>query len=130
MDNDILLEFKRQALLFIDELIGQFPNEGDLLLLRLFINNKSSLRDNVIKFSDDINKDNKLIKKMIQDRNELFFIQTNLFNPGTNMSRQNKIRDIWTSGLLDPDDKEIMWKWIDTFVYLCDRYITTTKSFK
>ena len=32
-------------------------------------------------------------------------------------------KKLWRSGKLDDDDKKIIWKWIDSFVYLSDKYI-------
>ena len=36
----ILKDFKSQLLTFVDELISQFPSEGDLVILRVFIDNQ------------------------------------------------------------------------------------------
>ena len=37
---EILNEFKTQLIVFLDELVAQFPTEGDLIVVRLFIANQ------------------------------------------------------------------------------------------
>ena len=37
---EILSELKTQLISFFDELIGQFPQEGDLVVVRLFLANQ------------------------------------------------------------------------------------------
>jgi hypothetical protein len=29
---------------------------------------------------------------------------------------------LWRSGLLDDEDKQVIWNWIDAFIYLGDKY--------
>ena len=31
-------------------------------------------------------------------------------------------KKLWRSGVLDNDDKDIIWKCVDSFVYLADKY--------
>ena len=59
---------------------------------------------------------------MIKDRNETFFLEENIFE---NLSKSKTLhfKKLWRSGKLDDDDKKIIWKWIDSFVYLSDKYI-------
>ena len=42
---EILTEFKTQLIAFFDELIGQFPQEGDLVVVRLFLANQIPIQD-------------------------------------------------------------------------------------
>ena len=72
----LLKEFKSQLIMFFDELIEQFPREGNLLVIRIFLNDQVSKEtiikhfiDNIIPIKDEINK-----------RNEKFFTENeNLF---------------------------------------------------
>lgn len=120
---DILQEFKNQLVSFFDELINQFPSEGDFVVIRLFISNQIPISVIMNNFNYQLNKENKLFKTMIKNRDEQFFLENNLFN--LEVGNQNKLsyfKRLWRSGVLDDDDKEVMWKWIDSFVYLSDKY--------
>ena len=66
-----------------------------------------------------INKDNKSIKKMIEERRENFFLTNTLF-PKLKKNLYY-FKKLWRSGNLDKDEKEVIWKWVDTFVYLGEK---------
>jgi|TARA_B100001059_G_scaffold217659_1_gene237124 predicted KAP-like P-loop ATPase len=117
---EVLREFKSQLIIFFDELIENFPEEGDLVIARLFIANQVPIVDLMNDFNHHINKDNKRIRKMIKDRREDFFLHNTLFN--SHKTNLNHFKKLWRSGILDKDDKEIIWKWVDTFIFLGDKY--------
>ena len=120
---DILQEFKNQLVNFFDELINQFPSEGDLVVIRLFLSNQIPIRDVMNHFNYQLNKENKLFKTMIKNRDEQFFLENNLFDlNGTNRDKMSHFKRLWRSGVLDDEDKEVMWRWVDSFVYLSDKY--------
>lgn len=120
---EILLEFKKQLVIFIDELIDQFPNEGDLIIIRLFISNQVSIKDLIENFILQINKDNQHFRKMIKDRNDTLFLEYNIFGKIFGNSKVSHFKKIWRSSSLDQEDKKIIWQWVDTFVYIADKYI-------
>jgi|688.fasta_scaffold03093_23 hypothetical protein len=124
---DILLEFKNQLINFFDELINQFPSEGDLVVIRLFLSNQIPIKDVMNNFNYQLNKENKVFKMMIKNRDEQFFLDNNLFDFNSSSSRDKigHFKRLWRSGVLDDEDKKVMWKWVDSFVYLTDKY---TKS--
>ena len=119
---DILIEFKKQLTNFFDELVAQFPKEGDLVVIRLFFSNQMDIKDVINIFIVTINKNNNEFRTMIKERNESFFLNHDIFD---SISRQKAghFKKLWRSGLLDADDKNVMWKWLDTFVFLADKYI-------
>ncbi len=120
---DILQEFKNQLVNFFDELINQFPSEGDLVVIRLFLSNQIPIRDVMNHFNYQLNKDNKLFKTMIKNRDEQFFLENNLFDlSGSNRDKMSHFKRLWRSGVLDDEDKMVMWRWVDSFVYLTDKY--------
>lgn len=121
---DILLEFKSQLINFFDELINQFPSEGDLVVIRLFLTNQIPIRDVMNNFNYQLNKDNRILKTMIKNRDEQFFLDNNLFDlKGSSRDKVSHFKKLWRSGVLDDEDKQVMWKWVDSFVYLSDKYI-------
>lgn len=120
-ETEILLEFKIQLINFFDELIAQFPHEGDLVVLRLFLSNQIPIKETLDTFNHRLNKDDKKLKQMIKERNETFFLENNIFGP-VKKDKVNHFRKLWRSGNLDMDDKKVIWQWIDTFVYLAAKY--------
>lgn len=117
----ILTEFKNGLISFFDELIDQFPSEADLIMIRIFLKDQISIMEVMIIFNNYINKDDQKLKKMIKDKNESFFLENNIFESFS----KNKVlhfKKLWRSGALDEDDKNIIWKWISSFIYLADKY--------
>ena len=55
----ILFEFKKQLTIFFDELIAQFPKEGDLIVIRLFLTNQIAIEDVMNIFNNTLNKNDK-----------------------------------------------------------------------
>ena len=120
----VLREFKNNLISFFDELIDQFPEMGDLVMIRIFLNDQIIIKDVVEFVSYQINKNDNLIRKIIKDRNEEFFLEDNNFFDGLAKLKDKvlKFQNIWRSNRLDNEDKETIWKWIDSFVYLTDKY--------
>lgn len=119
---EILNEFKNNLIIFFDELIDQFPLEGDLVIIRIFLKDQIPIEDIINIFINNISKDDYKFKKMIKERNEVFFLESNVFD-SISKSKSMHFKKLWRSGSLDEDDKKIIWKWIDSFVYLSDKYI-------
>ena len=117
----ILIEFKKQLTIFFDELIAQFPKEGDLIVIRLFLTNQIAIEDVMGIFINTLNKNDKEFKKMITERDEVFFLEHDIFDT-ISKQKSGHFKKLWSSGQLDKDDKQIMWKWLDTFVYLANKY--------
>ena len=121
VNTDILLEFKKQLTIFFDELIGQFPTEGDLIVIRLFLTNQIPIQDIMDIFIRTLNENNQEFKIMIKARDETFFLEHDIFDT-ISKQKSGHFKKLWSSGQLDSEDKEIMWKWLDTFVYLSENY--------
>ena len=58
---------------------------------------------------------------MIKERDESFFLKNNVFSYFSE-DKVNKFKDIWLSDTLEESDKITMWKWVDIFVILADRF--------
>jgi hypothetical protein len=123
-DIEVLNEFKKQLLLFLDELITQFPLEGDLVVFRLFIANQVYIKDVLDTITLKINKDNGKLRKMAKERNEKFFLNENIFDIEDNVDKNkiNHFKKLWLSNDLDDEDKNIIWQWMETFIYFSDKY--------
>jgi hypothetical protein len=117
----VLTEFKTGLISFFDELIDQFPQEGDLVMIRIFLKDQIPIEDVMNIFSNAINKDNAKLKKMIKDRNEIFFLENNIFD-SISKTKVVHFKKLWRSGSLDEEDKKVVWRWVDSFVYLSEKY--------
>ncbi len=118
----ILQEFKNNLITFFDELIDQFPTEADLVIIRIFLKDQIPIDEVINIFINTINKDGQRFKKMIKDRNENFFLESNIFD-SISKTKVVHFKKLWRSNSLDDDDKKIIWKWIDSFVYLGEKYV-------
>ena len=128
----ILQQFKKQLISFFDELISQFPEEPDLVLIRIFLNDQMPIKDVMDVFIRKINKpaegDGLTIREMIKNRNENFFVENNSLFQEISKMKVNHFKKLWMSGRLDEEDKKIVWKWVDSFLYLSDKYISVINT--
>jgi len=114
----ILKQFKEHLISFFDELISQFPEEPDLIILRIFFNDQVPIKTVIENFIYKLIT----LRDIISKRDETFFLEQNGIFDSLNKDKVNHFKKLWRSGRLDNDDKLIMWKWIDSFVILADKY--------
>jgi hypothetical protein len=121
---EILTEFKSQLITFFDELVSQFPTEPDLIVLRLFLTNQVPIQDVMNIFNHKINTNDQELRKMVKERNEVFFLEHSIFE-NVQKDKVNHFKKLWRSGRLDLEDKNVIWNWMDAFIYLGDKYSKT-----
>ena len=119
---EVLIQLKTQLVNFLDELIESFPDEPDFLIFRIFIKDQIPITDvmNYIVF--------KLLplQRLVKERDEKFFLNNNVLFPEFNNADLKKVdhfRNIWLSEKVDQDDRDVIWSWFDTFIYLANKYI-------
>jgi len=119
---EILNQFKNTLISFMDELLVQFPLEGDLVIFRIYFKDRVRI-DDIMKYC--VHKILPL-KKMVTDRNEDFFLNnSSLFEEVEEMEHKNKVnrfKRLWRSESLDDSDKRLVWEWFDSFIYLTEKY--------
>lgn len=115
---EILKQFKDGLITFLDELIDQFPQEGDLIIIRIFLKDRIPITDMMNTFVINILP----FKKMVIDRNEDFFLNHCNILDSHDKSKVNKFKTLWRSPYLDDDNKRIVWEWFDSFIYLAEKY--------
>lgn len=120
-ETQILIQFKNSLVSFIDELIEAFPQEPDLIILRIFLKDQVPIQDIMNKFIHAVNKDNQQIKKDIEQRNESVFLKNDIFE-AIAKSKAINFSKLWRSDTLDDEERKIIWKWVDSFVLLSERY--------
>ena len=127
---EVLKEFKKNLISFFDELIDIFPKEGDLVIVRIFLKDQMPIEDVLSKFINSINKDDNKIRKMIKEKNEIFFLENNIFEHSVSTTKVLHFKKLWRSGILDDEDKKQLWRWCDSFIYLADKYVKIKNSDK
>lgn len=119
---EILKQFKNSLISFLDELIVQFPEEGDIVIFRIFVKDRIIISNIVNYFVQKILP----LKKMVDERNEDFFLNHCLIfediNNDTQKHKVNKFKKLWRSNCLDEDDRIVIWKWFDSFMFLSEKY--------
>ena len=119
----VLHEFKNNLIAFIDELIDQFPREPDLIIARIYLKDQTDIKDVMEIFTHNINKNDQIIKKMLKERNEVYFLENNSIFENVDKTKLAYFKKIWRSPDLDKENKNIIWKWIDSFIFFSDKYI-------
>ena len=115
---DFLLEFKKQLIAFFDELIEQFPEQGDLVVIRILLKDQLPVTQIMNYFISNVLPE----KQMVKERNQKFFTESNALFGLLGNDRANNLKNIWKSPKLDKDDRDVMWKWIDTFIMMVEKY--------
>jgi hypothetical protein len=68
---EILSQFKQQLVSFFDELIAMFPNEGDFIIMRLFLANNIPIKDVMNIFILRINQNvNNFVRQTLFDKHK------------------------------------------------------------
>ena len=108
-------KFKEKLVAFLDELIEQFPMEGDFIIMRIFVKDQLESKNMLNKFIRDILP----LKDIIKNRKDSFFINHSIVKTPNNPQLFKKL---WESDQLDQDDKEAIWKWVDLLICISDKY--------
>lgn len=121
----LLRKFRDQMVKFFDEIIEQFPTEGDFVIIRIFLKDKIPVEKIMLQFVSNVLPHKEQVKK----RDERFFLSNiNLYsdvNKKFGEQKVNYFKKLWTKSNLDKEDKEIIWKWMDLFILLSEKYKNT-----
>jgi len=116
---DILLVFKSNIMSFVDELITQFPDDPELVMLKLFLENHVDMSILLTGFKKYFAIEQNRI--MFENRNENFFLEHNPFYK-LSSNQFTKIKTIWLSPKITADDKEVIWQWFELFKKISDKF--------
>lgn len=112
-----LAKFKRQLVLFVNDLIIVAPGEKDLYAVRFFIENTIPITTIVDEFYNRILP----CREQIKSRNQDFFLNesSNMFS-GLSNNKITHFSTIWKSNL-DTEDRDSIWNWVDVLVRQADK---------
>jgi hypothetical protein len=116
----IMMEFRNQLVTFLDELIEQFPQEGDFVIIRIFIKDQIPVCDVIGRFIRDLLP----LREQVKAKNQDFFLQNSILYTGASLANDkvNHFKDLWLSNQLDDNDRDIIWKWMDLFITIAYKY--------
>jgi hypothetical protein len=115
---NVLTTFKDSLISFFDELIGQFPQEADLVIARIFLKDQVPIIDVMNHFIHRLLP----LKSKIKLRDESVFLDNDILFEKLSKDKVNHFKRLWRSGQLDEDDKETVWRWFESFIFLAERY--------
>ena len=119
----LLQTFKNQIINFLDELIQQFPDEAEFLIIRIFVKDQIPLGDVLGRFIQLCLP----FQSQIDAKDENFFLESDIIVNalGGNKIGQDvmdKLKSLWKSDRLDEEDREMIWKWLALFFKLAKTY--------
>jgi len=116
----IMFEFRNQLVAFLDELIEQFPLEGDFVIIRIFIKDQIPVADVIGRFIRDLLP----LKEQVKSKDEQFFLQNSILYTGASLANDkiNHFKELWQSKQLDNNDRDIIWKWMELFIAIAQKY--------
>lgn len=115
---NILQRFKSGYMQFIDELLEQFPDEPDLIIIRVFFEDQVPVSVVADAFIQHVLPH----RDMIAKRDEKFFLENNHIFGMLDTGKVLHFKKLWTSKRLDKDDRDAIWAWFSTFCTLMDAY--------
>ena len=117
----LLSYFRDQMLRFLDEIIEQFPDQPDFVFVRLVMKDKVPVDDMMGRFIQSI-----LVEKHIVINRDLSFFKRDFvkgYENWENMNRIfNEVKKLYFSERLDEEEREVIWKWFDLFIKICEQY--------
>lgn len=124
----LMKDFREQLVNFLDEIIEQFPMESDFVLIRMFIKDQVPVHDVLGRFIKDILP----LKDFVKRRDESFFLDNQILyiDGNINEDRIDHFKNLWKSDSLDADDKDTIWKWMDCFIKIANKYHSKYGSIK
>lgn len=118
---EILTQLKKQLIDFLDELIESFPDEPDFVIFRIFAKDQIPILD-IMKYIVE-----KLLplRQMVKERNDKFFLNYNILFERFDEAETKKVnyfKNLWLSPKVDNQDRNVIWSWFDSFLYLAEKF--------
>jgi hypothetical protein len=129
MSDLILAQFQNSLTSFFDEMIDLFPKEADFIKIRIYLKDQVDMQTVMDVFNYNLNRvdvnHDMTLKKMIKDRKDMDIIDSPILLEFFSKDKIIYYKKFWNSPNLFSEDKKMIWKWVDSFVGISDRYIKT-----
>jgi hypothetical protein len=121
----LLQTFKNQIINFLDELIQQFPNQAEFVIIRVFVKDQIPLADVLGRFIKECLD----FHDQIKQKDEKFFLESDIIvnalgGNQMGLDVMDKLRELWRSNSLDQEDRDMVWRWLDLFFNIAQKYKT------
>jgi hypothetical protein len=116
--SSLVQTFKNSLIEFLDQLIDMFPNESNIVIVRVMVKDVLVIEDLLISFKTGLEKEG--VRDMIKDHNDQYFMRHDTLFSNIGSSNINEVKRLWQSGSIDAYNKTIVWAWIDRFVKVAD----------
>ena len=116
-NGNVLNNFKKSLIAFMDELIETFPDDGDFITLRILVKDQIPIQVIMDTLVNDIDN----IKQMVISKDDRFFIDGNIIFE--QLDRVENFRKVWTSSGMTQENKDATWGWFTQFVYFAEKYL-------
>jgi hypothetical protein len=119
---EILKHFKDNLILFVNALVTKFPEEGDIWLLSVVVNEANDV-DEIIRVFGKIVLPH---AEMVHNKNDNFFLEkcsTLLKGIVPDSVELNHFKKIYLSPSFTDDDKQQLWRWFKLFLVLTQKYL-------
>lgn len=113
---ELLVLFKKTMIEFLDELIEQFDQEGDLIVLRFFLSEQIPLETIMLQFNNYVYP----VRDMIKNRDEKFFLERDNIFGSSPKDKVIHFKELYLK--MPKDDRITLWSWFDTFIMICEKY--------
>jgi hypothetical protein len=113
----VLHDLKKNLVSFFDELIDMFPSNSEFLSIKILIKDRAPITEIMSYFVTNVLPE----KELIKNRSDSIFMEKNVLFSLLGPASTNMFKTLWKEQL-DKDDKNAIWKWIDMFVFLAEKY--------
>lgn len=123
---DLLIQLKTQMVAFLDELIESFPEEPDFVIFRIFVKDQIPIADIMNYIAGNLVP----LQDMVAKRDDNFFLNNNVLFSEFDENKSSKVnyfRRLWLSNKVDKEDRQVIWKWFDSFIFLAKKYLEIKK---
>jgi hypothetical protein len=109
--------FKKNMMDFFDDLIEQYPEEGDLIVIRFFLAEQTPVEIMIHRFIDVVLPN----RQRIASRDETFFLTNDNVFGASPKDKVMHFRELYLR--MDDTERATLWDWFQSFVALADNYL-------
>lgn len=112
-------KFKENLLDFISELVIEFPEEGDIIMMKMVL---QEIHEKII--IDNFVKDILPLSNHVKSRNDEFFLKHQILSMGSSIKseeKRNHFKKLWETNT-DKETRDTIWEWFDVLIQIGDVY--------
>jgi hypothetical protein len=119
-------EIRQYMIQCFDDLITQFPQEQDLIILKVFVENDIPAEQLTKMLHESIYP----VRQMIYKKDAEFFLSKFKLFDTLDTSKVNHFKKMWLDPSLTSEGRDILWNWFILFAKFTEQYETRFKNMK